>query len=135
MRTPTEFPPSFAAAQAWFAPLPPGNIWKFRPSTVSPGAGKRSTPTTKSMLRLPTTTIAGFIGLPGQVDAQFFQFLGVIALLQQVPFLAALGNLALLRPDLFPRQAIHFLFRNQQLGHGAHDLEPHFVGISLDAQF
>src|SRR5216683_6417068 len=102
MRTATEFPPSFAAAHAWFAPLPPGNIWKFRPSTVSPGAGKCSTPTTKSMLRLPTTTIVGFIGLPGQVDTQLFQFLGVIALLQQVPFLTAFRNLTLLRPNLVP---------------------------------
>src|SRR5579864_6849071 len=114
MRTATEFPPSFAAATAWLAPLPPGNIWKLRPSTVSPGAGKCSTPTAKSMLRLPTTTIAGFMrvwALAGQIDAQLFQFFGVIAPVQQVPLLAAFGDLALLRPHFVARHAVDFLFR------------------------
>src|ERR1700689_4433719 len=110
MRPAAEFPPSLAAAHAWLAPLPPGNIWKLRPSTVSPGAGSWSTETTKSIFRLPTTTIAGFIALqplPSQIDAQLFQFFGVVAFLQQVPFLAALGNIALLRPHFLARQPVH----------------------------
>ena len=61
-------PPSLAAAHAWFAPLPPGCVANFPPSTVSPGRGRRSTCTTKSMFRLPTTVIApridGLLYLP-----------------------------------------------------------------------
>src|SRR5690349_6580346 len=122
MRTATDWPPSLAAATAWLAPLPPGNIWKLLPSTVSPGAGSSRTSTTKSMLRLPTTTIAGFISedsrqatrrrarachagtLPCQIDAQLLQLFGVVAFLEQVPLLAAFGNVPLLRAHLIARQ-------------------------------
>src|SRR2546430_12672570 len=55
------------------------------------------------MFRLPTTTSAGFT-LPGQVDAELLQLFGVVAFLQQVPFLAAFGNVALLRADLVARR-------------------------------
>src|SRR5689334_7366803 len=136
MRTSTELPPSFAAATAWLAPFPPGNIWKLPPSTVSPGAGRCSTRTTKSMLRLPTTTIAGFIApaLSGEIDPQLLELFGVIAPVQQVPLLAAFGDLALLRPNLLARQAVDLILRAEQFGHGAHDLEPHFVGVLLDTQ-
>ncbi len=47
--------PARAAATAWLSPLPPGTVSKPWPATVSPGRGKRSTPTTRSMLRLPST--------------------------------------------------------------------------------
>ena len=47
--------PSRAAATAWFAPLPPAWRCGAPPKTVSPGAGSRRTPTTRSTLRLPTT--------------------------------------------------------------------------------
>lgn len=53
---------SRAVAHAWFAPFPPGIIWNARPSTVSPGAGRCWVRTTKSMFRLPSTTITGFTG-------------------------------------------------------------------------
>src|ERR1039457_1948637 len=134
-RTATAPAPSLPAAQAWLAPLPPGIIWKSRPSTVSPGTGRRSTDTTKSMFRLPTTTRAGII-LPSscKVDAQFFQFFGIVLAVQQVPLLAALGNLALLRPDLLPGKAVHFLLGGQNLGDVADDFEPHFVEVFLHPQ-
>ena len=61
--TRTEAAPSFPAATAWFAPLPPGIMRKPSPSTVSPAAGRCFVRTTKSMFRLPTTTTAGFMGV------------------------------------------------------------------------
>jgi hypothetical protein len=51
--------PNFAAATAWFAPLPPGVIMKSPPKMVSPTAGILGDFTTKSILELPTTTIFG----------------------------------------------------------------------------
>ena len=45
-----------AAATAWFAPLPPKWRAKVPPMTVSPGAGRRGTRTTRSTLIEPTTT-------------------------------------------------------------------------------
>ena len=48
--------PSRAAATAWLRPLPPACRSSVSPMTVSPGAGIRSRPTTRSRLRLPTTT-------------------------------------------------------------------------------
>ena len=50
-------PPMRAAATAWFAPLPPGNVSKSPPRTVSPGFGEWGTRTTRSILILPTTRI------------------------------------------------------------------------------
>ena len=47
--------PARAAATAWLAPLPPGNCANLPPETVSPGAGRRSTYTTRSVLMLPKT--------------------------------------------------------------------------------
>src|SRR6476661_10699703 len=47
--------PSRPAAAAWFAPFPPGAISTPRPMTVSPRPGSRSTATSTSSLRLPTT--------------------------------------------------------------------------------
>ncbi|CAM5442326.1 hypothetical protein SCYAM73S_03701 [Streptomyces cyaneofuscatus] len=47
--------PNRAAATAWLAPLPPGWTARSEPSTVSPGAGRRSTPITRSALAEPTT--------------------------------------------------------------------------------
>jgi hypothetical protein len=47
--------PSSAAAAAWLAPLPPGASTAERPITVSPRPGNRSTATSTSSLRLPTT--------------------------------------------------------------------------------
>ena len=47
--------PSFAAATAWFAPLPPGKRSKLEPGTVSPARGSRSTRATRSRLIDPTT--------------------------------------------------------------------------------
>src|SRR5687768_5832692 len=46
-------PPARAPATAWFAPLPPANVAKPWPSTVSPGAGTRGVRTTKSRLAEP----------------------------------------------------------------------------------
>jgi len=37
-------------------PLPPGTVINELPDKVSPGSGKRAARTTKSILRLPTTT-------------------------------------------------------------------------------
>src|SRR5580658_943188 len=133
-RTATAPAPSLPAAQAWLAPLPPGIIWKSRPSTVSPGTGRRSTDTTKSMFRLPTTTSAFILASSGDVDAQFFQLFGIVFAVQQVPLLAAFGDLALLRPDLLPGQAVHLLLGGQNFGDIADDFEPHFVKIPLHAQ-
>src|SRR5271165_101734 len=53
---------SFAAANAWLPPLPPGTVRKSRPRIVSPGIGSRSTEMTKSMFKLPTTTMEAGIG-------------------------------------------------------------------------
>jgi hypothetical protein len=50
----------------------------------------------------------GGFHLPRQVDAELLQFFGIIALLQQIPFFAALRNLALLRADLVAGGAVHF---------------------------
>src|SRR3977135_1837612 len=47
--------PSFAAATAWFAPLPPGKYSTALPATVSPMRGCRSAVATTSMLMLPAT--------------------------------------------------------------------------------
>src|SRR5439155_995829 len=104
MRTPTDWPPSLAAATAWLAPLPPGNIWKLLPSTVSPGAGNSRTPTTKSMLRLPTTTIAAFRNVP------------------------------LVRAHLCAREPVNLRLRHQQLRNRPHDVQPHFVRFFLHPQ-
>jgi hypothetical protein len=60
-------PPSRAEAAAWLPPLPPGYTSKRWPISVSPGHGNRGTCTTRSALRLPTTTIdadAAIITLP-----------------------------------------------------------------------
>src|SRR6056297_1818138 len=46
---------SRAAATAWFSPLPPGWRSKAEPNTVSPAPGIRSSWTTRSMFKLPTT--------------------------------------------------------------------------------
>src|ERR1700722_5439156 len=50
--------PSRATATAWFAPLPPKCVLKSSPRTVSPETGIRSAFETRSILMLPTTTIA-----------------------------------------------------------------------------
>src|SRR4051812_49806129 len=47
--------PSSPAAAAWFAPFPPGASEAERPITVSPRPGSRSTTTSTSSFRLPTT--------------------------------------------------------------------------------
>ena len=39
MRTVDRLAAQLGRRHAWLAPLPPGNIWKLLPSTVSPGAG------------------------------------------------------------------------------------------------
>src|ERR1019366_3205068 len=134
-RTATAPAPNLPAAQAWLAPLPPGIIRKSLPSTVSPGTGRRSTDTTKSMFRLPTTTRAVIIlASSGKVDAQFLQLFGIVSAVQQIPLLAALGNLALLRPDLLLGKAVHLVLGGQNPGDVADDFEPHFVGVLLNAQ-
>lgn len=48
--------PRRAAASDWLAPLPPGWTARSEPRTVSPGAGRRSTPITRSALADPTTS-------------------------------------------------------------------------------
>jgi hypothetical protein len=50
-------PPSRAAAQDWLAPLPPVDVARSPPRTVSPGTGRRATRWTMSRFRLPNTTI------------------------------------------------------------------------------
>ena len=50
-------PPARAHAIAWLAPLPPANVRKLPPSTVSPGAGMCGARTTKSRLAEPATRI------------------------------------------------------------------------------
>src|SRR5260221_5597286 len=52
-------PPARAAATASFAPFPPPNILNSPPSTVSPGLGRRSQNTTRSVFELPTMRILG----------------------------------------------------------------------------
>src|SRR3954465_6443995 len=47
--------PRSPAAGAWFAPFPPGASEAERPITVSPRPGSRSTTTSTSSFRLPTT--------------------------------------------------------------------------------
>lgn len=56
-------PPARPAARAWFAPFPPGTVVKPRPSTVSPGSGRRCVLVTRSMLMLPRTAITGLLRL------------------------------------------------------------------------
>jgi hypothetical protein len=46
--------PAREAATAWLAPLPPANVSRSPPSTVSPGPAKRATRTTRSVFELPT---------------------------------------------------------------------------------
>src|SRR5579871_211526 len=110
---------------------------KLRPRTVSPSAGKSSTETTKSMFRLPMTTMAGFIGagrLPGKIDAELLQFFGVIALVEEIPLLAAFGDVPFLRAHFFACEAIDLFLRSEKLGHGAHDFQAHFIRILLDTK-
>ena len=47
--------PIFAAATAWFAPLPPGLVMNPRPIMVSPKLGMWSLSMDRSMFRLPKT--------------------------------------------------------------------------------
>ena len=47
--------PIFAAATAWFAPLPPGLVMKPRPIMVSPKLGMWSLSMDKSIFKLPNT--------------------------------------------------------------------------------
>ena len=49
--------PARADATAWLAPLPPENVLKSRPSTVSPGRGMWFARTTKSRFADPATNI------------------------------------------------------------------------------
>ena len=56
--------PSFSAARAWLAPLPPGCRARVAPVTVSPGAGRLGADATMSRLIDPTTVI-----LIGQLPA------------------------------------------------------------------
>jgi hypothetical protein len=51
------FPPSLAAATAWFAPFPPAFIKKSPPKMVSPGCGRFVVLITISVLELPITTM------------------------------------------------------------------------------
>ena len=97
-----------------------GSSESSRPRTVSPGAGRCSVRTTKSMFRLPRTTMAGFTVLrlvsdpaesPCEIDAEFLQLFSVIALVQKVPFLSAFSDLALLRLDLCPSCLLDLVFR------------------------
>src|SRR5260370_38890422 len=109
MRVSVPGPASLPAATAWLAPLPPGITWKPPPRTVSPGAGKRSTETTKSMFRLPTTTMrAGIVvaALAREIDTELLQLLGVVTAEQQIPVLGALGDFLLLGADLWSRRAV-----------------------------
>ncbi len=54
---PVQLPPARRAATAWLKPLPPSKVAKRRPATVSPAWGKRAALTTRSIFKLPTTTI------------------------------------------------------------------------------
>ncbi len=54
--------PSRAAATAWLRPLPPALRCSDVPNTVSPESGMRSRLTTRSWLRLPTTTTRSPMG-------------------------------------------------------------------------
>src|SRR5690242_15446922 len=58
--------PNRAAATAWLPPLPPPCLPNVPPVTVSPGEGRRSTATTRSVLIDPTTTTRGW-GTAGRV--------------------------------------------------------------------
>src|SRR5260221_12832128 len=60
-RAPTKLTraPARAAATAWLAPLPPAARTNPPPRTVSPGSGKRSQATPRSVFELPTTTMLG----------------------------------------------------------------------------
>ena len=51
--------PSRRAATAWFAPLPPGDVVKVPPETVSPTPGSFGTDTVKSRFELPITQTVG----------------------------------------------------------------------------
>ncbi len=59
-------PPARAQATAWLAPLPPGKVRNWRPSTVSPGAGTCAARTTKSRLAEPATRTVELMGWPGR---------------------------------------------------------------------
>src|ERR1700747_1086334 len=52
-------PPARAAATAWLAPLPPPKVLNSPPRTVSPGFGRRSQKTTRSVLDEPATSTRG----------------------------------------------------------------------------
>ena len=47
--------PNFAAAAAWFAPLPPAKVALDNAATVSPARGNARTRTTRSIIIEPTT--------------------------------------------------------------------------------
>src|SRR5271156_3743718 len=55
--------PSFAAATAWLAPLPPKLVSKCEARTVSPQTGMRSTVVVRSILVEPMTPMRGRFGM------------------------------------------------------------------------
>src|ERR1700682_60687 len=137
MRVSMPGPASLPAATAWLAPLPPGIIWKPPPRTVSPGAGRRSTETTKSMFRLPTTTMrADMLAAASapKVDTELLQLFGVIAAQQQIPLLGALGDFLLLGADLGAGGAVHLFLHRQDFSHILDDGETDFIGVLLEAK-
>ena len=55
--------PRRAHCTAWLAPLPPGAVWNFMPTTVSPSLGARLVEAIRSIIKLPTTRILGFFSI------------------------------------------------------------------------
>src|ERR1039457_4408583 len=72
----------------------------------------------------------------GDIDAELFELFGVIAAEQNVPLLAAFGDIAFLRADLGAGGAIHLVLGHQDFRHQAHDLQTHRVRVLIaQAQF
>ncbi len=64
-----------------------------------------------------------------QIDAELLQFLGVVALVENVVLFPAFGDVAFLRLDLLARGLVDAVFQLQQVGHLAHQRKAKFVRI------
>ena len=61
----------------------------------------------------------GDAALAAEIDAEFFQLLGVVAPVQDIVLFPALGNFALLSADFFTRGGVDAMLELQQVGHFA----------------
>src|SRR5580698_7932690 len=73
--------------------------------------------------------------LVSHVDAELFQFLGIVTLVEEVPLFRTLANVALLGANFGARGSIDLFFRLKLVRHHLYHLEANIVHIALEPEF